>query len=96
MLSTDPVYKIYFNGKPSKIINVYRVGHQNALAISKSVRDYIDIKTQSLPKEISLTTWDDESRLLRGRIDLLLRNAKMGLVLVVIVLVVVVGVFVNY
>ena len=77
---------IYFNGKPSKIINVYRVGHQNALDISKSVRDYIDMKIQTLPREISLTAWDDESRLLRGRIDLLLRNAKMGLILVVIVL----------
>ena len=78
--------KIYFNGNPSKIINVYRVGNQNALDISKSVRNYINMKNQTLPEKISLTTWDDESRLLKGRIDLLLKNARMGLILVVIVL----------
>ncbi|GIQ98220.1 MAG: hypothetical protein CM15mP4_0570 [Candidatus Neomarinimicrobiota bacterium] len=35
---------------------------------------------------MSLTTFDDESRLLLGRIDTMTRNAYQGLLLVVVVL----------
>ena len=38
--------------------------------------------TAELPEGISLTTWQDDSRYLRGRLDLLLRNARTSLVLV--------------
>ena len=75
-----------FNGQPTKLINVYRVGKQNAIKVSDSVNEYIDKTKKILPEGITLTTWNDESKILRGRIDLLLKNAKLGLFLVLVML----------
>ncbi|MEM6732924.1 MAG: efflux RND transporter permease subunit, partial [Myxococcota bacterium] len=41
---------------------------------------------RELPPNIELATWNDESKLLRERIDLLMRNARGGLILVIVVL----------
>ena len=79
-------YELQFNGNDAKLIRVFRVGDQNALDISKSVRDYIDKKIPYLPPGIHITPWNDEALLLQGRIDLLLDNARYGLLLVLIVL----------
>ena len=75
-----------FNGQPTKLINVYRVGKQNAIKVSDSVNEYINKTKKILPEGITLTTWNDESRILRGRIDLLMKNAKLGLFLVLVML----------
>ena len=75
-----------FNGVPTKLINIFRVGNQSAIEVSNTINDYIDKVKSSLPESISITSWNDESRILRGRIDLLLRNAKLGFILVVLVL----------
>ena len=75
-----------FNGQPTKLINIYRVGKQNAIKVSDSVNEYIDKTKKILPEGITLTTWNDESKILRGRIDLLLKNAKLGLFLVLVML----------
>ena len=83
---TSNEYEIQFNGNNAKLIRVFRVGDQNALDISKSVRDYIENKLPDLPPGVSLTPWNDEALLLQGRIDLLTENAKYGLFFVLIVL----------
>ena len=75
-----------FNNEKALLITVFRVGKQNALDISSSVTSYISDKQKQLPNGISITPWNDESKLLRGRIDLMLKNAYFGLLLVVIVL----------
>ena len=75
-----------FNNEKALLITVFRVGKQNALDISSSVTSYISDKRKQLPNGISITPWNDESKLLRGRIDLMLKNAYFGLLLVVIVL----------
>ena len=66
---TSNEYELQFNGNNAKLIRVFRVGDQNALDISKSVRDYIDKKIPELPPGVSLTPWNDEALLLQGRID---------------------------
>jgi len=75
-----------FNGLPTKLINVFRVGNQNAIQISNTVNRYIDKTKLLLPKGIHITSWNDESKILRGRINLLLKNARLGLILVLLVL----------
>ena len=82
----DDAASLEFNGFPTKLINIYRVGNQNAIKVSDSVNEYIDKTRPLLPKGISLTSWNDESKILRGRIDLLMRNAKLGLALVLLML----------
>ena len=78
--------KLEFNGMPSKLIRVYRIGNQSALAIADAVESYVREKNKILPKEIRLTTWNNDAKILRGRIDLLVKNAQYGLFLVVLIL----------
>tara|TARA_Y100000590_G_scaffold394244_2_gene473185 strand:- start:29247 stop:32408 length:3162 start_codon:yes stop_codon:yes gene_type:complete len=75
-----------FNNEKSLLISVYRVGDQNAVDISATVRDYIGMKADELPEGAHITPWNDEARILRGRIDLLVKNGYLGFTLVVIVL----------
>jgi multidrug efflux pump subunit AcrB len=50
------------------------------------VRAYAENLRGDLPKNMGLEVWADDSEILRSRIDLLVRNARMGLALVVLVL----------
>lgn len=76
----------YFDGKRSVQLQVYRVGRQNLLDVVKTVRQYIDDNRPSLPLGVSMDTWFDRSELLKERLELLMRNARYGLVLVFLVL----------
>ena len=73
-----------FDGEPAVLITVFRVGEQSAIEIANSVRDYVKEAARRLPAGITLTTWRDDSRVLRSRLELLTRNARFGFVLVVI------------
>ncbi len=71
-----------FDGEPAALIQVYRVGDEGALQIARITKDYLEKIAPTLPAGISVSTWDDDSIVLRQRIGLLLRNARLGLVLV--------------
>jgi hypothetical protein len=76
-----------FDGRPAVLLKVFRVGEQDAIAVTAAVRDWVaGPGTAMLPHGVQLATWRDESILLRGRIDLLLGNALQGLVLVFVIL----------
>lgn len=74
------------NGKRALTFAIERVGDQNVLDITSLIRDYAEAKQQQLPEGVSIVTWNDGSLVLRGRIDLMLRNAFQGGILVVIAL----------
>ncbi len=80
----DSDFFFKFDGKPSLGIRIYRVGNQNALTVAAAVRTYIEKKNKELPAGISLAYWADASRLLKGRLNLMLRNMALGGVLVFI------------
>ena len=82
----DVDYDINFNGEPAFLIRVFRIGEQNALDIAESVHQYLDEKKPLMPEGITITSWKDESVILKGRINLLLKNAYLGLSLVILVL----------
>ena len=75
-----------FDAEPTVIVQVYRVGDQNALDITEKVKAYIDEAQTRMPDGIKLTVWSDFSRVLRGRLDLMLRNGRLGFILVFIAL----------
>jgi multidrug efflux pump subunit AcrB len=76
-----------FDGKPAALLKVFRVGAQDALAVTAAVRAWVaGDGRRLLPPGVHMTTWRDESVILRGRIDLLLTNAAHGLVLVFVIL----------
>ncbi|MBL7032445.1 MAG: efflux RND transporter permease subunit, partial [Nitrospira sp.] len=74
------------NGLPSAMVAVYRVGDQKPLEISRIVKDYVELKKPALPGSIDLAIWNDYSDIYRSRLNLLLRNAVIGLVLIFIIL----------
>jgi multidrug efflux pump subunit AcrB len=75
-----------FDGERAVLVQVFRVGEQNALTIADAVHEYVDGAEARMPVGVSLTIWQDDSQLLRGRRDLLLRNGRDGFVLVILVL----------
>ena len=75
-----------FNGDPAVRITVYRVGQQTPSSVAAAVREYADQLRGELAETITVTVWQDASVNLTERMDLLLENAAMGLVLVVLVL----------
>ncbi len=82
----DVEYDIKFNSEPAYLIRVYRTGDQNALDIAENIHNYLKKKRPTMPPGISLSSMKDESVILRGRIDLLVENAILGLTLVLLVL----------
>tara|TARA_B100001250_G_scaffold414108_1_gene450708 strand:+ start:1221 stop:4334 length:3114 start_codon:yes stop_codon:yes gene_type:complete len=84
--SIDYDLEFLFNSQPSNLITVYRVGNQNSIDISSQIKDYVVKKQKNLPEGVHITAFDDEARLLVGRIETMTKNAYQGLLLVVIVL----------
>jgi multidrug efflux pump subunit AcrB len=72
------------NGRRCVMISVMREGRQNAITIGERVKEYIKETNQKLPGGVSLDYWNDRSKIVKGRIDLLLQNAKSSLILVFI------------
>ena len=74
------------NGQPALTLNIERVGSQDVLSITEKVRDYVQRKQEQLPDAVRLEVWNDASITLKSRIDLMLRNAAQGGLLVIIAL----------
>ncbi len=72
-----------FDGEPAVFVQVYRVGEQQALAVAEKVHRYLDEARRELPAGAKLTVWDDDSKYLGERIDMMLGNARMGFFLVI-------------
>jgi multidrug efflux pump subunit AcrB len=71
-----------FDGKRAALIQVTRIGEQDALDIAKTVKQYVNQKKESLPEGVSLGLWGDDTEILKDRVDLLTRNGYIGLALV--------------
>lgn len=76
----------WFNGQPAIMLNVYRLGKQTPLGVSRIVRHYARELKQRLPADVGVATWNDASEIYADRIRLLLKNGTMGLLLVVLLL----------
>lgn len=75
-----------FDGKTAVVINVYRVGNEDTIALAGLVRRYVQDSKKVFPEGVSLSVWNDQSVYLQNRLDLLKRNATTGLILVLVVL----------
>jgi multidrug efflux pump subunit AcrB len=71
-----------FNGKNAALIIINKTEDEDALQIADKVNAYAARKQKTLPAGISLTPWANTSRLILDRLNLLLRNGRIGLVLV--------------
>lgn len=75
-----------YNGRPAIELIVYRVGQENPLDISAAVHAAVERLRGQLPEGVFVDTWSDRSELYRDRLHLLLKNAALGLALVMILL----------
>ncbi|MFQ5736475.1 MAG: efflux RND transporter permease subunit [Thermodesulfobacteriota bacterium] len=75
-----------FDGKRAALVAVYRLGEQKPTGISRVVKDYVKRRGATLPPSVKLATLNDRSELFQSRLDLLTKNAFLGLILVFITL----------
>ncbi len=76
-----------FDGEPCALVQVYRVGDEDAIGVAELVYDYCDEANAGLlPDEITVTPWLDQSKILKSRQDLLVYNGLAGFALVFVVL----------
>jgi multidrug efflux pump subunit AcrB len=73
-----------FNGRPAVVLHVFRVADQDTLAIAKLAREYVE--SLEKPEGVGIDVWNDQSVILKGRLDLLKSNIGIGLILVLFVL----------
>ncbi|MBT8047004.1 MAG: efflux RND transporter permease subunit [Xanthomonadales bacterium] len=75
-----------YNGKPAISIRVLSVGNQSELDISKTVHEFVERRTASLPDDVQIAAWADVSYYLKGRLDMMVKNLVMGAALVFLIL----------
>jgi len=71
-----------FNGKPAAVVSVYRVAEQGILDVTGKVKEYVRDHADALPDGVSMAYLNDRSDIYRGRMNLMLKNGAIGLVLV--------------
>jgi multidrug efflux pump subunit AcrB len=75
-----------FNGEQGALIEVFRIGNQSAIEVADAVKQYINDKQDSLPKGFKLSYWDDDSEIVKSRLNTLITNALQGGFLVLLLL----------
>lgn len=75
-----------FDGMPAIMIRVFRIGEQKPLEVAAAVREQSERVQNFLPAGVKISQWRDMSEIYAQRVDLLMRNAYMGLALVMICL----------
>ncbi|MCB9676057.1 MAG: efflux RND transporter permease subunit [Alphaproteobacteria bacterium] len=82
----DTDQESFYNGRRAVRVTAYRVGNETPRGVAGTVRAYADKLRAELPENVSVDIWADDSIILDERIELLVRNGAMGLVLVFFVL----------
>ena len=75
-----------FDGEPTVLVSVFRTGNQAALDIAAQVKAYVERAQTRMPEGVSVTVWQDQSKVLNDRLSLLLRNGLAGFCLLFLVL----------
>jgi len=75
-----------YNGQRAVSLTVYRVADEDPISVSKASREYVEDLRARLPGTISADVVHDRSEVYSDRMNLLLRNAGIGLLLVFIML----------
>jgi multidrug efflux pump subunit AcrB len=89
---TDTDNSATYDGLPAVGLAVYRVGEQTPIGVSAAVHAAIGGIEQDLPPGIDLAVSNDMSEVYSARLNLLLRNGAIGLVLVLVLL----GLFLEF
>jgi len=83
---TETEMEYTYDGQPAVGLQVYRVGAQTPIGVSDAVRAALAELEPDLPAGVRAVILRDSSDMYRQRLKLLLKNAAMGLVLVLLLL----------
>ncbi len=72
------------NGRRAVIVTVQREAGQNAIHIADAVKIYVGEARGRLPAGVEIEFWNDRSKIVKGRIALLMQNAQSSLILVLL------------
>ncbi|WP_372365606.1 efflux RND transporter permease subunit [Candidatus Uabimicrobium sp. HlEnr_7] len=75
-----------YDSKPAIEVQVFRVGNETPQSISKITNSYVKEIRTHLPESVKLAIWNDRSEVYQDRMFLLLKNAGIGLILVLMLL----------
>jgi len=75
-----------YNGKPTVMIEVYRVSDQTPVSVSNAAKQVVEEVNQELPPGLAVALHNDRSDIYQQRMGLLVKNGFMGLGLVFILL----------
>lgn len=84
--------EVTYNGQPAVTLEVFRVGRETPIGVSAAVRAAMEDIGRDLPDGVQWTINNDMSDTYKQRLRLLLRNAFIGLALVLLLL----GVFLEF
>jgi multidrug efflux pump subunit AcrB len=76
----------HFEGQPCVMAKVYSVGQESPTRVARAALEVAEELRGTLPPGIGVDKWRDYSELYDQRLDLLLRNAAIGLALVLVIL----------
>lgn len=76
-----------FDGKPAAFVKVFRTGDEQVLSVVDAVNDYLINELEPiLPPDTSAIVWRNDADELESRLNLLLKNGALGLILVIVTL----------
>ncbi len=77
--------RAYFDGYPAIKVNVFSVGDESPVGVANTTRAFI--QSSGLSSEtLKLAVFEDRSEYYKGRMQLLIKNALIGLLLVLLIL----------
>ncbi len=82
----DTDEEAFYNGQRAIQVKVFRTGNESPQSVSDSVHEYLKELQAELPAGIGLAVWNDQSEIYQDRMQLLLKNAAIGLILVLLLL----------
>lgn len=83
---SEDTVKARAEGEPSVFLYIKRSSLQDALHVSRAVREFMVRERRHLPEGLAIEEVFDTTDMLRARINLLIRNGVIGLVLVFLLL----------
>lgn len=81
----NPLYSL-LDGRPAVLLEVYRVGEQSAIGVGNAVKHYVETNQAAMPAGVTLDFWRDRSRIVKLRLNTLMKSALQGGLLIFILL----------
>lgn len=78
---------VRYNGQPAVFVEVFRVEGEPVMDVAAAVREHVtNAIAPSLPEGVEISTWNDDSQTYSERVQLLIKNGLLGLMLVLVAL----------